>query len=138
MTLVAAVGAAATFMVAVAIYCLGGWPSGQQTIGALLSWAPPLAWLTAIGLLIAVAVRSAAASTGVVGGIWVGQLLFNHQMQTNGLLCAQYLFATVASQVHGSDLAVNRVALLMVGVAALASTAAALSRPERLLVGDPS
>jgi hypothetical protein len=136
--LIALLGAAATFVTAGACYALGAWPSGQGAAGLILLWAPPMAWLTALGMLVAVAVRSPAAASGLVGGLWIAQVLFSHDMQDNAVLRVQYLFVTLAGGFPGRDVTITQAALVAVGVAAAAATGPLLARPERLLAGDAS
>jgi len=136
--LVFVLGAAATFIIAGACYALGGWPSGQGAAGLIMLWAPPMAWLTALGLLVAVTMRSPAAASGLVGGIWLAQVLLGHDMKHNAVLRGQYLFITLADGFPGRDVAITQTALLAAGVTAAAATGLLLARPERLLAGDAS
>jgi hypothetical protein len=136
--LVTLLGATATFVTAGACYALGAWPSGQGAAGLILLWAPPMAWLTALGVLVAVAVRSPAAASGLVGGLWIAQVLFSHDMQANAVLRAQYLFITLAGGFPGRDVTITQAALIAAGIAATAATGPLLARPERLLAGDAS
>ncbi|TJZ97409.1 hypothetical protein [Actinacidiphila oryziradicis] len=134
--LVAAAGALASLLDAIVFHALGAWPLGQGSGGYVLVWAPPMIWLSALAMLSAVATRSTAAASGLIGGVWLAQLVFAHDMRSYTVLRAQYLFMSVADRVQGHDLAVNRIALPAVGVAALAAASLLLGRPERFLGRD--
>lgn len=90
-SVIAMLGAAATFLTASVYYGLGDWPSGQGASGLALLWLPPMAWLAALGMLVAVAVRSTAAASGLVGGLWIAQVIFNRNMQDNAVLRAVHV-----------------------------------------------
>jgi hypothetical protein len=135
---IALLGAAATFVTASFYYGLRDWPSGQGASGLVLLWLPPMAWLAALGMLVAVAVRSTAAASGLVGGLWIAQVVFHHNMQDNAVLRAQYLFIRLAGDFPGRNVTLTQAALLAVGTVAVAVTGLLLARPERLLAGDAS
>ncbi|MFJ9909419.1 hypothetical protein ACIRVK_42505 [Streptomyces sp. NPDC101152] len=134
--LVVGAGALATFVDAVTFRALGAWPKGQGTGGYLLVWAPPMIWLTAVAVLIAVALRSSAAAGGLIGGVWLGQLVLAHDIVSHTVLRAQFLFMGVADKVQAHDWTVNRISLPAVGLAAAAAAGVLLGRPERLLGSD--
>lgn len=130
--IVAAVGAVTSLIVAVAFYSTGAWPDQLSSAGIVLAWAAPLIWLGALGLLAAVASTTAAVGTGLVGGLWLAEILGTDTMTASPALRAQYLFSTHV-HMHGGTWLTNRVALLAVGVVALAGVWALLGRAERLL-----
>jgi hypothetical protein len=136
--LIAGLGAVVTLVDAVVCYAIAAWPPHQGAAGLILLWAPPMIWLTALALLVAVAVRSPAAAAGLTGGLWLAQLVLAHDMQAYTLLRAQYLFITVASPIRGSDWTINRIALPAVGALAIAAVGLLLRRPQRFLAGDAS
>jgi hypothetical protein len=137
-SVIALLGAAATFLTASVYYGLGDWPSGQGASGLALLWLPPMAWLAALGMLVAVAVRSTAAASGLVGGLWIAQVIFNRNMQDNAVLRTQFLFARLAGDFPDRNVTLTQTALLAVAVVAVAVTGLLLARPERLLTGDAS
>lgn len=130
--IVAALGAAASLLTALAFYGTGAWPAQESTAGIVLAWAAPMVWLGGLGLFAAVAARSPAVGSGLVGGLWLAEILGTDSMVANPVLKAQYLYTTHV-HLHGAPWAVNRLALLTVGTAALAAAGALLGRPERLL-----
>ncbi|WP_194925294.1 hypothetical protein [Catenulispora pinisilvae] len=134
--LVAAAAAVATLLDAVAFHAMGAWPEGQGTGGYVLVWAPPMIWLVALAMLIAVALRSSAAASGLVGGVWLAQILMDRVIRTNSVLRAQSMFMGVADRVPAHEWNVNRIALPAVGVAAVVVSGVLLRRPERFLGRD--
>jgi hypothetical protein len=134
--LVVAAAALLTLLDAVAFHAMGAWPEGQGTGGYVLVWAPPMIWLVALAVLIAVALRSAAAASGLVGGVWLAQILMERDIRTNSVLRAQFMFMGVADPVTAHEWTVNRIALPAVGVAAAVVAGVLLRRPERFLGSD--
>lgn len=134
--LVVAAAALATLLDAVMFHAMNAWPVGQGTGGYVLVWAPPTVWLVALAVLIAVALRSPAAASGLIGGVWLAQLLMAHDILTHTVLRTQFLFMGVADRVPAHEWTVNRIALPAVGVAAGVAAGLLLGRPERFLGSD--
>ena len=134
--LVVAGAALLTLLDAVAFHAMGAWPAGQGTGGYVLVWAPPMIWLVALAVLIAVALRSSAAASGLVGGMWLAQILMHQTISTNTVLRAQFMFMGVVDRVPAHEWNVNRIALPAVGVAAVVVAGVLLGRPERFLGSD--
>jgi hypothetical protein len=99
--------------------------------------APPVIWLTGIGLLVAGAGRGPALASGAIAAIWLTETIFAGQAKASPLLRDQYLFAPV-SHLPPGPWAANRAGLALAGTAALAVTALLLARPARLLAVEPS
>jgi hypothetical protein len=135
--LAAGLAVAVTLALAFALFGGGIWPTGQGAAGLVLIWAPPLLWLTGIGLLVAVAGRGPALASGAVAAIWLAEAIFAGQAKASPLIRDQHLFATV-SQLPPGPWAANRAGLPLTGAAALAVTAVLLARPARLLTAEPS
>lgn len=133
--IVAALSALASLLVAVAFYSTGTWPEQQSSAGIVLAWAAPLVWLGGLGLLAAVASTTSAAGSGLVGGLWLAEILGTDTLTGNPVLRSQYLFSTHI-HLHGGAWVTNRVSLLAVGVAALAVAWFLLNRPARLLAAE--
>jgi len=129
--------AAATLALALALFGAGIWPAGPGAAGLVLIWAPPVIWLTGIGLLVAVAGRGPALASGAIAAIWLAETIFAGQAKASPLIRDQYLFATV-SHLPPGPWAANRAGLALAGTAALAVTALLLARPARLLAVEPS
>jgi hypothetical protein len=134
--LVVAAAALLTLLDAVAFHAMGAWPEGQGTGGYVLVWAPPMIWLVALAMLIAVALHSPAAASGLVGGMWLAQIIMHTTFSTNTVLRAQYMFMGVADRVPAHEWTVNRIALPAVGIAAVVAAGVLLRRPERFLGRD--
>lgn len=134
--LMVAAAALATLLDAVAFHAMHAWPPAQGTGGYVLIWVPPMVWLVALAVLIAVALRSSAAASGLIAGLWLTQLLMAQDFQTNTVLQAQYLFMGVADRVSAHEWNVNRIALPAVGVTAAVAASLLLGRPERFLGSD--
>ena len=125
-----------TLVDAVVFHALNAWPVGQGTGGYLLVWAPPMLWLVALAMLIAIGLRSPAAASGLIGGIWLAQDLMRTTITGNPVLRAQYMFMGVGAKVPAHDWTVNRIALPAVGVAAIVAVGLLLGRPERFVGSD--
>ncbi|WP_433171388.1 hypothetical protein [Actinoallomurus sp. CA-150999] len=134
--LVVVPAALVTLLDAVVFRALNAWPAGQGTGGYVLVWAPPMLWLVALAMLIAIGLRSPAAASGLIGGIWLAQYLMTRAIQDNTVLQAQYMFMGVADKVPAHEWTVNRIALPAVGVAAIVAAGLLLGRPERFLGSD--
>ncbi|MFE9425291.1 hypothetical protein ACFYNO_20215 [Kitasatospora sp. NPDC006697] len=134
--LVAAPAALGTLLDAVVFRALGAWPAGQGTGGYLLVWAPPMLWLVALAVLVAIGLRSPAAASALVGGVWLAQYLMAHEIRDSTVLRAQYLFMGVADRAPAHEWTVNRTALSAVGAAAVLAAGLLLERPERFVGSD--
>lgn len=134
--LVVAATALLTLLDAVAFHAMGAWPAGQGAGSYVLVWAPPMIWLVGLAMLIAVALRSSAAANGLVGGMWLAQILMNQDIQHNAVLRAQFMFMGIVDRVPTHEWNVNRIALPAVGVAAVVVAGVLLGRPERFLGRD--
>ncbi|GAA1230995.1 hypothetical protein GCM10009665_21750 [Kitasatospora nipponensis] len=134
--LVVAPAALVTLSDAVVFRALNAWPVGQGTGGYVLVWAPPMLWLVALAMLVAIGLRGPAAASGLIGGLWLAQYLMTRAIRDNTVLRSQYVFMGVATKVPAHDWTVNRIALPAVGLAALVAAGLLLGRPERFLGSD--
>jgi hypothetical protein len=134
--LVVAPAALATLVDAVVFRALNAWPVGQGTGGCVLVWAPPMLWLVALAMLIAIGLRSPAAASGLIGGLWLAQYLMARDILDNTVLRAQFMFMGVAAKVPAHEWTVNRIALPAVGVVAVIAAGLLLGRPERFVGSD--
>ncbi|MFB7669378.1 hypothetical protein ACFC1R_36630 [Kitasatospora sp. NPDC056138] len=125
-----------TLVDAVVFRALHAWPVGQGTGGYVLVWAPPMVWLVALAMLIAIGLRSPAAASGLIGGIWLAQYLMRPAILDNTVLRAQYMFMGVDAKVPAHEWTVNRIALPAVGVAAIVAAGLLLGRPGRFVGSD--
>ncbi|MCW2917941.1 MAG: hypothetical protein JWN52_6009 [Actinomycetia bacterium] len=134
--LVVVPAALVTLVDAVVFRALNAWPEGQGTDGYVLVWAPPMLWLVALAMLIAIGLRSPAAASGLIGGIWLAQDLMRTAIMGNTVLRAQYMFMGVGAKVSAHDWTVNRIALPAVGIVAVIAVGLLLGRPERFVGSD--
>ncbi|WP_234540260.1 hypothetical protein [Streptomyces shenzhenensis] len=134
--LVVAPAALVTLLDAVVFRALNAWPAGQGTGGYVLVWAPPMLWLVALAMLIAIGLRSPAAASGLIGGLWLAQYLMTRAIRDNTVLRAQYMFMGVGTKVSAHEWTVNRIALSAVGVVAVIAAGLLLGRPERFVGSD--
>jgi hypothetical protein len=116
----------------------GWWASWPRTHGVLLgqlTWAAPLCWLTALGLLAAAVLRAPAAAATAVTAPWLVEQLLPDQVQAHRWSRLLYLFATTGGR--DADWAPNRLVLLATAALLAAGAWQLLGRTERLLDGEP-
>jgi hypothetical protein len=135
--IIAALGALSSVLVALAFHTFGAWPSQQSGAGIVLAWAAPMVWLGGLGLLVTVATASSGIGAGLVGGLWLAEILGTDALSGNAVLKYQYLYTTHIAM-HGGEWVANRIALLGIGLFALGVAWALLARPARLLTGEAS
>jgi len=70
------------------------WPLVMQWAATELTWLAPLLWFMAIGLFLALILRSRAASSALLGGIWVAENLMYGLLISTTWLHPVFLFAT--------------------------------------------
>jgi hypothetical protein len=70
------------------------WPLLLQWATIQLIWLAPLLWSIAIGLFLALLLRSRAASSALLGGIWVAENLMYGLLISTTWLHPVFLFAT--------------------------------------------
>jgi hypothetical protein len=70
------------------------WPLLLQWATIQLTWLAPLLWFVAIGLFLALLLRSRAASSALLGGIWVAENLMYGLLISTTWLHPVFLFAT--------------------------------------------
>lgn len=95
------------------------WPLVVQWGAIQLIWLAPLLWFVAIGLFLALLLRSRAASIALLGGIWVAELLMYGLLISTTWLHPVFLFATTVTPFPALSTFwfVNRIELI--GTAAL-------------------
>jgi hypothetical protein len=59
---------------------------------AQLLWLAPLLWFTAVGLCLALLLRSRSASVALLGGIWIAEIIFKNYIAATGWLHPVFLF----------------------------------------------
>jgi hypothetical protein len=70
------------------------WSGLAQWLLGQLVWLAPLLWFLALGLFLALLLRSRAASTALLGGIWVGENIMYGMLIGSTWLHPVFLFAT--------------------------------------------
>jgi hypothetical protein len=116
----------------VVLLAAGWWPKAHAGAASVLVWAAPLSFLAALGALLAVWLRSAAAASGLVAGLWLVELIFGPLFAKTPVLRELYLFPSTG--LHGTlDWTINRSLLLVTAAVLLVGLAALLTRPYRLL-----
>lgn len=117
------------------LLAVGWWPALYRGAASVLVWLSPLLWLSALGAFLAVLLRSSAAASGLVAGVWSVEQLFADLFAAHPLLQAIYLFPT--TRLPGMPAwSTNRVVLLATAAVLLLGLCALLSRPHRLLVEE--
>lgn len=65
-----------------------------QFLTGQLTWIAPLLWLVALGLCLALLLRSRAASGALLGGIWIVEIIFKDYFAATSWLHPVFLFPT--------------------------------------------
>jgi hypothetical protein len=81
----------------------------------LLAWVPTLLWFAGWGALLALLLRSRAASAAILGVVWVIELAFHGIFPQYGWTTPLYIFATMFSP-DASFWLLNRLELLATGI----------------------
>ncbi|MBA3823147.1 MAG: hypothetical protein H0X24_04470 [Ktedonobacterales bacterium] len=97
-----------------------------------LTWAAPTLALVALGASLALLLRNRAASSAILGVVWIGEILFGGFLQQYDATKYTYLFLSSEVPSAGYWLG-NRLALMGVAVVLLAMMWALLGRNEALL-----
>lgn len=72
----------------------GTWLTGEAFAQSQLVWASPLVWMTALGGVLALLLRSRAASSGIVTGVWLAEVIMHGWFNTHPWTYPGYLLAT--------------------------------------------
>lgn len=111
------------------------WWIGESFPTAQLAWLAPLAWLTTIGALLALVLRSGAGAAGIVGGLAVLELMLAGILLVSDWTRPWFLFTTLFAPASPFWLA-NRATLLVTAVAFGLAAWTLLHRNELLMWGD--
>jgi hypothetical protein len=105
-----------------------------------LTWLAPLFWFAAVGLCLALLLRSRSASGALLGGIWIIEIIFKDYIAATNWLHPVFLFPTTLLPLVGfipSDLfnlwLTNRFELIGTALVLLLVGWLLLRNPERLL-----
>ena len=108
------------------------WSGIVQAFAAQLVWISPLLWFTTSGLLLALLLRSRAASNGLLCGIWIVEILARSYFVTTSWLWPFYLFTTTLTPYVDFWL-LNRVEVIGTALLVFVLGGLLLRHPEGLL-----
>jgi len=111
---------------------VAAWATLPQAVVAPLVWLAPLFWCVAVGLLLALVLRSRAASAAVLGGIWVAQIAFYRSIAATLALQPVFLFATTFTP-DADDWLTTRLELVATALVVLPLAWRLLGRKEAVL-----
>lgn len=113
------------------------WPWALSKDGGawLLAWLPTLFWFAGWGALLALLLRSRAASAAILGVIWVIELAFHGIFPQYGWTTPLYVFATMFSP-DAPFWLLNRLELLGTGILLFIAVWLYLSNAEWRLRGE--
>src|SRR5258708_20650411 len=120
------------------------WPTPLQFLTGQLTWIAPLLWLVAIGLCLALLLRSRAASGALLGGIWIVEIILKDYFAATTWLHPVFLFPTTLLPLVGplpqailNSWLTNRFELIGTAIVLLLLGCLLLRNPERLLKTPP-
>ena len=73
-----------------------------QLLTQVLTWIAPLLWLVAIGVCLALLLRSRSASGALIGGIWIFEIIFKDYIAATDWLHPVFLFPTTLLPMVGT------------------------------------
>jgi hypothetical protein len=111
------------------------WALSQDGIAYLLAWLPTLLWFGGWGAVLALLLRSRAASVAILGVAWVVELTFHSVFAHYGWTTPLYIYATMFSPTASFWLA-NRLELLATAALLFAAVWLYLGNAEWRLRGE--
>lgn len=119
---------------ATALAAVGRWALPGSFIVGQLSWVAPLLWFVAVGAAVVLLLRSRAASTAILGGMWVSSNLVTVFYLPSDWSHLWMLFATTHSP--GADFwLANRLTITLTSLLILVGVWLLLGRTEALVGG---
>lgn len=76
---------------------LDSWAAPLTFLTTQLTWLAPLLWMVALGLCLALLLRSRTASIAILGGIWILEIIFKDGLAATAWLHPIFLFPTTLS-----------------------------------------
>jgi hypothetical protein len=73
---------------------LTSWATPLQFLTDQLTWLAPLLWMVAVGLCLALLLRSRAASAAILGSVWILEIIFKDYLAATTWLHPVLLFPT--------------------------------------------
>jgi hypothetical protein len=124
------------------VIATGYWVFPVDGIQRHLVWLTPLVCFAALGAVLTLLLRSRAASSGVLGMLWISQFLYTSQFIDNGVMQRLYIYVSgetfpgilhVSRNVWYAPWFQNRLILLGIALALFGGVALLLRRNEALL-----
>ena len=119
------------------------WSAPLQFLTGQLTWLAPLLWFVAVGLCLALLLRSRSASAALLGSIWLVETLFKDYIAATNWLRPVFLFPTTLLPLVGPlpqtifDMwLVNRIELIGIALILLTLGWILLHNSEGLLKGS--
>lgn len=113
---------------------IGRWIVPKPFIVSQLMWLAPMLSFAALGALLALLVRNRSASAGLVGGIWIIEILLHGYLLDQGWARPWFAFATTWGAGEPFWLS-NRLTLIGLACVLFIGVAALLEHREMLLTG---
>jgi hypothetical protein len=114
---------------------LQSWSALLSFLTNQLTWLAPLLWFVGLGLCLAMLLRSRSASSAILSGIWVGEILFKDFFIDTDWLRPAFLFPTTLTPAIDFWLT-NRFEVLGTALVLLLLGWLLLRNPEGLLKGS--
>jgi hypothetical protein len=118
-----------------ALYAALPWVPVKPLAAGQLTWLAPSLWLAGAGMLLALVLRSRAASGAILGCIWIIQLTFHSYFAQNSWTQPWFLFATLYTPGAPFWLP-NRLELIATALILLLAVWWFLRNPERRFFGE--
>lgn len=122
-------------LASLALYAALPWVPSEPLAAGQLTWLAPSLWLAGAGVLLALVLRSRAASGAVLGCIWIIQLTFHGYFAQNNWTRPWFLFATLYTPTASFWLT-NRLELIASALVLLLAAWWFLRNPERRFFGE--
>lgn len=113
---------------------IGRWIVPRPFIASQLMWFAPMVSFAALGALLALLVRNRSASAGLIGGIWIIEVLFHSYLLNQAWSRPWFAFATTWAAGENFWLS-NRLTLIGLACVLFVGVAALLEQREMLLTG---
>jgi hypothetical protein len=118
-----------------ALYAALPWVPVEPLLAGQLTWLAPSLWLAGAGMLLALVLRSRAASGAILGCIWIIQLTFHGYFVQSDWTRPWFLFATLYTPAASFWLT-NRLELIATALILLLAVWWFLRNPERRFFGE--
>lgn len=113
---------------------IGRWIVPKPFIVSQLAWLSPMLSFAALGAVLALIVRNRSASAGIIGGVWIVEVLAHGYLLDHAWTRPWFSFATTWAAGENFWLS-NRLTLIGLAVVLFGIVATLLQQSEMLLVG---